>query len=104
MNRIEVYSADNCPWCNHAKSLLCTRGLDFVELDISSDPACAREMTVRSGRRMIPQVFIDDVPVGGFNEHSMFTCQTSRTRTLSPLPIEESSHDRYQTTVTTLYC
>ena len=71
MNRIEVYSADNCPWCNHAKSLLCTRGLDFVELDISSDPACAREMTVRSGRRMIPQVFIDDVPVGGSDEHSM---------------------------------
>ena len=71
MNRIEVYSADNCPWCNHAKSLLCTRGLDFVELDNSSDPACAREMTVRSGRRMIPQVFIDDVPVGGSDELSV---------------------------------
>jgi glutaredoxin 3 len=71
MNRIEVYSADNRPWCNHTKSLLCTRRLDFVELDISSDPACAREMTVRSGRRMIPQVFIDDVPVGGSDELSM---------------------------------
>jgi glutaredoxin len=71
MNRIQVYSADHCPWCNHAKSLLRTRGHDFVELDIASDPACAREMTVRSGRRMIPQVFIDDVPVGGSDERSI---------------------------------
>jgi glutaredoxin len=71
MHRIEAYSADNCPWCNRAKSLLRTRELDFVELDISSDPACAREMTERSGRGTIPQVFIDDVPVGGFDELSM---------------------------------
>jgi GrxC family glutaredoxin len=71
MNRIEVYSADNCPWCERAKSLLRTRGLDFVEIDSSSDPARAREMTERSGQRTIPQVFIDDVPIGGSDELSM---------------------------------
>ena len=39
MNRVEVYSTDNCPWCERAKSLLRARGLDFEEIDISSDRA-----------------------------------------------------------------
>jgi len=34
MNRVEVYSTDNCPWCERAKSLLRARGLDFEEIDI----------------------------------------------------------------------
>ena len=71
MNRIEVCSTDNCRWCDRAKSLLRARGLDFVEIDISPDPARAREMIERSGRRTIPQVIFDDVPIGGFDELSM---------------------------------
>jgi glutaredoxin 3 len=71
MNRIEIYSADNCPWCDRAKSLLSARGLDFEEIDISADPVRAQEMTERSGRRTVPQVFIDDMPIGGFDELSM---------------------------------
>ena len=71
MNRIEVYSTDNCPWCDHAKSLLRTRGLDFEEIDISSDQTRTLEMIERSGRRTVPQVFIDDEPIGGFNEPTM---------------------------------
>jgi len=71
MNRIEVYSTDNCPWCERAKSLLRARGLDFEETDISSDQASALEMTKRSGRRTVPQIFIDNVHIGGFDELSM---------------------------------
>ena len=70
MNRIEVYSTDNCPWCERAKSLLRARGLDFEETDISSDQASALEMTKRSGRRTVPQIFIDNVHIGGFDELS----------------------------------
>jgi len=71
MNRVEVYSTDNCPWCERAKSLLRARGLDFEEIDISSDQASALEMTERSGRRTVPQIFIDTVHIGGFDELSM---------------------------------
>ena len=71
MNRVEVYSTDNCPWCDHAKSLLHTRGLDFEEIDISSDQASALEMTKRSGRRTVLQIFIDNVHIGGLDELSM---------------------------------
>ena len=71
MNRIEVYSTDNCPWCERAKSLLRARGLNLEEIDISSDQASALEMTKRSGRRTVPQIFIDNVHIGGFDELSM---------------------------------
>jgi GrxC family glutaredoxin len=71
MNRIEVYSTDNCPWCDHAKSLLRARGLDFEEINISSDQASALEMTKRSGRRTVPQIFIGNEHIGGLDELSM---------------------------------
>jgi glutaredoxin 3 len=71
MNRIEVYSTDNCPWRERAKSLLRARGLDSEEIDIYSDQASALEMTKRSGRRTVPQIFIDNVHIGGFDELPM---------------------------------
>ncbi len=70
MNQIEIYSTNNCPWCTRAKSLLRTKGLDFEEIDISSDQARALEMIERSGRRSVPQIFIDDESIGGFEELS----------------------------------
>jgi len=71
VNRIEVYSTDNCPCCDRTKSLLCIRGLDFEAIDISSDQTHAPEMIERSGRRTVPQVFIEDEPIGGFNEPTL---------------------------------
>jgi glutaredoxin 3 len=70
MNRIEIHSTNNCPWCVRAKSLLPANGLDFDEIDLSSDRARALEMIERSGRRTVPQIFIDDEPIGGFDELS----------------------------------
>ena len=70
MNRVEIYSTDNCPWCTRAKSLLRAKGLDFEEIDISSDQVRVLEMIERSGRRTVPQIFIDDRPIGGFDELS----------------------------------
>ena len=71
MNRIEIYSAANCPWCDRAKSQLRARGLDFEEIDITAEAARAVEMTERSGQRTVPQIFIEDVHIGGFDELSM---------------------------------
>jgi GrxC family glutaredoxin len=71
MNRIEVYSADHCPWCDRAKLLLRTGGLDFEEIDITADAARAMEMIERSGLPTVPQIFIDDKHIGGFDELSM---------------------------------
>jgi glutaredoxin 3 len=65
MNRVEIYSTGNCPWRERAKPLLRARGLDFEETDIFADPVRALEMTERSGRRMVPQILIDNVHIAG---------------------------------------
>ena len=70
MSQIEVYSTNNCPWCTRAKSLLRAKGIHYEEIDISSNQALALEMVERSGRRTLPQIFIDDEPIGGFDELS----------------------------------
>ena len=71
MNRIEIYSAANCPWCDRAKSLLRARGIEFEEIDITADTARVVEMTERSGKRTVPQIFIEDAHIGGFDELSI---------------------------------
>ena len=50
--------------------MLHAKGLDFEEIDVSSDQARMLEMIERSGRRTVPQIFIDHVPIGGFDELS----------------------------------
>jgi glutaredoxin 3 len=70
MKHIEVYSTNDCPWCVRAKALLESKGLDYAEIDISADTDRALEMVQRSGRRSVPQIVIDDEPIGGFVELS----------------------------------
>jgi len=70
MKHIEVYSTDNCPWCVRAKALLESKRLDYEEINISTDTDRTLEMVDRSGRRTVPQIFIDYEPIGGFDELS----------------------------------
>jgi len=68
MKHIVVYTTRDCPWCVRAKTLLKSKGLDYEEINISSDPDFALEMLQRSGRRTVPQIFIDNKSIGGFTE------------------------------------
>ncbi|NNJ95215.1 MAG: glutaredoxin 3 [Halobacteria archaeon] len=70
MKHIEVYSGNNCPWCVRAKALLQSKGLDYEEINISSQAERTQEMVQRSGRRSIPQIFIYKAHIGGFDELS----------------------------------
>jgi len=70
MKQIEVYSANNCSWCVRARALLQSKGLDYEEINISSQAERTQEMVQRSGRRSIPQIFIDKKHIGGFDELS----------------------------------
>jgi len=70
MKHIEVYSGNNCPWCVRAKALLKSKGLDYDEINISSQTERTQEMVQRSGRRSLPQIFIDKAHIGGFDELS----------------------------------
>jgi len=65
---IEVYSKEWCPYCKKAKALLASKGLEFAEIDITNDPAGTDRMIARSGRRTVPQIFIDGDAIGGYDD------------------------------------
>ncbi len=68
MKRIEIYTNSFCPYCKRAKELLHIKGVEFVEYDVTSDPAKEQEMRSRSGRSRFPEIFIADRLVGGCSE------------------------------------
>jgi glutaredoxin 3 len=65
---ILLYTTDWCPYCDRAKALLNRKGLSFREIDVERDPKIREEMMARSGRRSVPQIFVGDTYVGGFDE------------------------------------
>jgi glutaredoxin 3 len=69
MTRVEIYSSPLCGFCHAAKRLLTSKGVEFVEYDVLSKPALKPEMTRRAdGATSVPQIFINDIHVGGCDE------------------------------------
>jgi glutaredoxin 3 len=65
---VKVYTAPNCGYCTAAKNLLKTKGVAFEEIDLSRDPGLRQQIMERSGRRTVPQIFIADQSLGGYDE------------------------------------
>jgi len=65
---IIIYSSGWCGYCIRAKALLDRKGLSYREIDVDGNRAHREEMIRRSGRRTVPQIFIDDVHVGGSDD------------------------------------
>jgi alkyl hydroperoxide reductase subunit F len=68
MATIEIYSKQWCPYCAKAKALLKSKGLSYRDIDITTDEARQQEMVQRSGRRTVPQLFLDGQSVGGYDD------------------------------------
>ena len=69
MAKIEVYSKDYCPYCVKAMNLFKRKGVDFTEIDITNDMDKMQEMLTRAvPRRTVPQIFINDVAIGGCDD------------------------------------
>lgn len=68
--QVTVYGNETCPYCGAARMLLTRRGIEFSEKLVSQDPQAFDEMIRRSGRRTVPQIFVGDVHVGGYDELS----------------------------------
>ena len=69
MANITVYSASYCPYCDRAKMLLKSKGFSFTEIDVTEDEALRAEMVEKAeGRRTVPQIFINNTPIGGFDD------------------------------------
>jgi glutaredoxin 3 len=71
VNKVVMYSTQVCPYCQMAERLLKSRGVENVEkVLIDRDPARRQEMMTRTGRRTVPQVFIGETHVGGYDDLS----------------------------------
>jgi glutaredoxin 3 len=68
MSRVVIYTTSYCPYCSAAKALLRSKNVEFVEIDVTDDPARRAEMERLSSRRTVPQIFIDDKPIGGYED------------------------------------
>ena len=69
MAHVLMYSTQVCPYCRMAEKLLATKGVVEIEkILIDSDPQKREEMMSRTGRRTVPQIYIDETHVGGFDD------------------------------------
>ncbi|HZQ40858.1 MAG TPA: glutaredoxin 3 [Rhizomicrobium sp.] len=69
MKPVRIYTTPICPYCVRAKSLLTKKGAPFEEVDVFMDAGARDEMLAKSGgARTVPQIFIGDTHVGGYDE------------------------------------
>ena len=71
MNKVVMYTTGYCPYCSRAEMLLTQRGVAAIEkIRIHEDPEQRPIMMERTGRRTVPQIYIGDTHVGGFDDLS----------------------------------
>jgi glutaredoxin 3 len=68
MPKVVVYSTAYCPYCVRAKDLLSRKCVEYEEIRIDLDHSKMAQMVELSKRRTVPQIFIDDFHVGGFDD------------------------------------
>lgn len=88
MPTVTMYSTQVCPYCMRAEALLKARGVQQIEkILIDTNPERRAEMMERTGRRTVPQIYIGDTHVGGFDDLSAL----DRNGDLTPLLAETSA-------------
>lgn len=69
MAHVLMYTSAYCPYCVRAERLLATKGVtDIEKVRVDEDPSRRAEMMEKTGRRTVPQIYIDDFHVGGCDE------------------------------------
>lgn len=68
MPDILIYSTTYCPYCTRAKALLDRKGAKYQEILVDESPELREEMVQKSQRQTVPQIFIDNRHIGGFDD------------------------------------
>ena len=63
-----IYGNATCPFCGAARMLLTRKAIEFEDIPVGDDPSLLAEMRQKSGRRSVPQIFVGDTHIGGFDE------------------------------------
>lgn len=70
MKQVTIYSKDYCSYCIFAKNLLDSANISYEEIDITRKPENIYELMKKSGMRTVPQIFIGEELIGGYDELS----------------------------------
>ena len=65
---ITIYTTAICPYCVAAKNFLKSKGRDWTEVRVDTDPTVREAMVARTRRTSVPQIFIGDTHVGGYDD------------------------------------
>ena len=69
MANVTIYSTTVCPYCIRAKQLLQRKGVEYKEINLSNEaPEVRTELMQRTNHRTVPQIFIKDQFIGGFDQ------------------------------------
>lgn len=69
MAAVSMYSTGACPYCQMAERLLLARGVAAIEkIRVDLEPAKRKDMLERTGRRTVPQIYIGDTHIGGYDD------------------------------------
>jgi glutaredoxin 3 len=68
MPKVILYTKDYCAFCRHAKALLTSKGVGFEEINIENDESLQEEIRHKSGLWTVPQIFVDGISLGGYQE------------------------------------
>ncbi|ABD53213.1 glutaredoxin 3 [Jannaschia sp. CCS1] len=79
---VTLYTSPLCGFCHAAKRMLTDKGVSYAEIDVAADPSKRQEMMSRAnGRHTVPQIFIGDAHVGGYDDMAAL----ERTGKLDPM-------------------
>lgn len=68
MTQATIYVTNWCPYCHAAKRFLADKGIAFDEHDVTGDDAARAELRTRTGRHTVPQIWIGETHVGGYDD------------------------------------
>ena len=68
MKKVVMYTTPICPYCIRAKRLLDSKGVSYMDIDLRAQPHRRMEMMQKSDRTTVPQIWVGDTHVGGFDE------------------------------------
>ncbi|WP_205342602.1 glutaredoxin 3 [Denitrificimonas caeni] len=68
MAKVMIYSSDWCPFCIRAKNLLSSKGVAFEEIKVDGKADLRAQMVAKAKRTSVPQIWIDELHVGGCDE------------------------------------
>ena len=74
-NKVIMYSTGACPYCVRARMMFEGKGIEFTDMRVDQQPSLRAEMQQRSGRHTVPQIWIGEYHVGGYDDMWMLDRQ-----------------------------